>query len=67
MTDIRTGGLVRETLVASLGEARAGGVVREALVSGTSTATHLRLAGLAREVLLPGGTGPQQYAVSVVT
>jgi hypothetical protein len=35
MTDIRTGGVVREGLVADPGVLRLGGVVREALVSGT--------------------------------
>jgi hypothetical protein len=68
MTDIRTGGLVREALVASLGEARAGGVVREALISGGTVATNIRVAGMAREVLLQSTSlTARQHAVAVVT
>jgi|KBSMisStandDraft_5_1062788.scaffolds.fasta_scaffold04720_7 hypothetical protein len=70
MTDIRTGGLVREALYTTVGEGRIGGLVREALISGASTSTHLRLSGMARETLLRESTAlvaPRQYAVTVNT
>jgi len=69
MTDIRTGGLAREALVASAGEARVGGVVREALVSGGTVASNIRVAGVAREVLLRSTalTAARQYVVTIIS
>ena len=66
MTDIRPGGLVRETLDATAGQLLIGGVVREALVR---AGTALEVAGVVREALLvsPLITGPRQYAVTVTT
>jgi len=71
MTDIRTGGLAREALVASDGEARLGGVAREALVSGGTVASNIRAGGMAREVLLVSSavivpSAARQYAVSII-
>jgi len=72
MTDIRTGGLAREALVAEIGVARLGGVAREALVSGGTVASNIRAAGMAREALLVSAavvvpSGAQQYAVSIIS
>lgn len=67
MTDIRTGGLAREALVASAGEARLGGAVREALVSGGTVPSNIRAGGLVREVLLRSSATAGQYIVTVNT
>ena len=72
MTDIRAGGLARETLLAETGVLRGAALVRETLISGASTAAHMRVAGMAREALLEGTaivppSGARQYAVSVIS
>jgi hypothetical protein len=66
LTDIRIGGVVRETLDTTQGELRVGGLVREVLNTG-GLATRIAIAGMAREALLRSTAlvGPRQYAVTV--
>lgn len=55
MTDIRTGGLARESLYAADGSLRIDGLVREVLRStGTGAGTFISVDGLVREALIAG-------------
>lgn len=70
MTDVVVRGLAREVIDTSTGELHVQGLVREVIGAPGVGSNRLIVQGLVREVIcVPSavGSGPKQYAVTVIT